>query len=64
MVLKCLCSAPLREHTEYLRRRTWLPLRLPTNSTREDRHFADLQRATPKPKAWEARKDAWILEDT
>ena len=30
----------------------------------EDRLFAALRRAIPKPKAREARKNAWILEDT
>ena len=64
MVLGCLCSSPLRERTDYLRRRMRLPLRPTTTLTREDGLFAALRRATPKQKAREARKNAWILADT
>ena len=64
LVLGCLRSAPLREHSEYLRRRKRLPLRPPTAPTREDGIFSELQRAVLKPKAWDARKYAWILEAT
>ena len=64
MVLVCLLITPLMEHTEYLGRRTWLPLRPPTTPTREDRLFAALRSATPKPKVQEARKNTWILADT
>ena len=55
MVLGCLRSNPLREHTKYLGRRMRLPLCPLTNSTREDRIFAALQMAIPKPKARECR---------
>ena len=34
LVLGCLQSAPLREHSKYLRRRKRLPLRPPTTPTR------------------------------
>ena len=63
LVLGCLLSAPLREHTEYLGSRKCLPLWSPTTPTREDGLFADLQRSIPKPKAREASKSAWILSD-
>ena len=64
MVLGCLCSAPKREHTKYLMGRKRLPLRPPSNPTREDGIFAALRRAVPKPHARERRKNGWILEDT
>ena len=62
MILGCLCSSTLREHTKYLRRRTWLPLRSLTTPMREGGIFAVLWRAIPKPKACKSRKNAWILE--
>ena len=63
LVLGCIRSAPLREHTKYLGRRTRLPLQPPTIPTREYGLFAALRRATTKPKAREARKNVWILAD-
>ena len=64
MVLGFLPITPLREHTEYLGRRTWLPLRPPTTLTREDRLFVALWKAIPKSKSREARKNVWIPVDT
>ena len=61
MVLECLHSYPLREHTEYLGRRMQPPLRPPTTPAREEGLFAALRRSIPKPKAREDRKNAWIL---
>ena len=63
MVVGCLRISPIREHTEYLRRRTRLPLQPPITSTRENRLLSALRRAIPKPKAQEARNNTWILED-
>ena len=40
------------------------PLQPPTETTREDGIFADLQRAVPKPQARECRKNEWISEET
>ena len=60
MVLGFLHSASLREHTRYLGVCKRLPLLPPTAPTREDRIFAALWRAALKPRAWEARKNAWI----
>ena len=57
-------SASLREHSRYLGGRKRLPLRPPTNPTREDGIFAALRKDVPKPKAWDARKNAWISEAT
>ena len=37
MVIGCLHRAPLREHTEYLRRCMQIPIRPLTNPTKEDR---------------------------
>ena len=56
LVLLCLHSAPLREHTNYLRRRKQTPLRTLTTLKREDGPFAALQRVILKPKSQEARK--------
>ena len=64
MVLGYLRSAPLGKHTEYLGRRTRLPLQPPINPTREDGLIVELWRAIPKPKVREARKNAWISEAT
>ena len=59
---ECLHSTPQREHSEYLRRSKWIPLRTVTTPTREDGLFASLQRAVLKPKAIEARKKLWTSE--
>ena len=64
LVLGYLCSSTLREKSEYVGRRKKIPLRPPTTPMRKDGFFADLQRAVPKPKAWDARKNAWISEAT
>ena len=64
LYLGFLHIAPLREHTEYLRWRTQIPLRPPDTPTREDGIFADLRRAIPKPKSQEANKNAWISAET
>ena len=60
MVPGCLSGAPLREKSEYLGRRKRPPLRPPTTLPREDGLFVYLMRASPKPKAREAQKNAWI----
>ena len=41
-----------------------IPLRPPTTLKREDGLFTALRRSIPKPKAQEARKNAWISVDT
>ena len=64
MVLGCLHSAHLREHTDYLGWSMWIPIRPPATPMREDGLFATLLKAIPKPKAREARNNAWILEAT
>ena len=64
LVLGCLCSAPLREHSEYLGRRKRLPLRPPATPTRYHKLFVNLWRSVLKPKYRDARKKAWILETT
>ena len=64
MVLGFLHSAPLMEHARYLGGRKQLPLLPPTALTREDGIFAALSRAVLKPLARDARKNAWISEDT
>ena len=65
MVLGCLHSAPLKEHTRYLGgAKAPPPLRPPTAPARGDGIFAALRRAAPKLLAREARKNAWILAAT
>ena len=55
---------PEREHTNYLMGRKRLPLQPPSDPMWEDRIFAALRRAVPKPHARERRKNGWISEDT
>ena len=64
MILGCLHSTTLREHTKYLSTRMQLPLLTPTTRTKEDGLFASLRRSIPKTKAQEAWNNAWILVDT
>ena len=64
MVLGCLHSAPKRERDKYLTGRKQLPLRSPAKPMREDRIFAAIWRAVPKPHARERRKTGWISEGT
>ena len=58
MVLGCLRSAPLRDHSRYLRGCKRLPLRPPNAPTREDRIFAALRSAIPKPQARDVSKNS------
>ena len=60
MVLGCLPSASLTENKQYLGGRKKLPLKPPTEPTREDGVFAALRRAVPKARAREARQNEWI----
>ena len=64
LILGCLCSTTLREYVQYLRQCMHPPLQTLDTSTRKEQLFADFHQAIPKTKAWEARKNAWILEDT
>ena len=62
MVLGCLHSASLSEQMWYLGGQKKLPLRPPTEPTREDEVFAALQGAVLKPLAREAKKNEWIID--
>ena len=64
LVLGCMCSAPLKEHIQYLKRRKKLPLRPPTEPTREDKIFLALRRAVLKPRSREARRKELISAAT
>ena len=44
-------------------RKRW-PVRPPKEPSRTDTLFAALRRAIPKPKPWEARRNAWISAET
>ena len=59
MVVGCLRSAPEQEHARYIMGRIKMPLRSPTEPTREDGIFAALRRAVPKPHARDRHKNAW-----
>ena len=41
-----------------------MPLKPPTEPTREDELFGDIQRAVPKPHGQEKHRNAWISEET
>ena len=64
LVLGCLHRASLKEHMRYLEGRKKIPLRPPTEPTREDKIFAALWKAIPKPRAGEAQRNEWILAAT
>ena len=64
MVLGCLPSSSLTEHNRYLGERKRWPLRPPMKPTREDEAFAALRRAVPKAQPQEARRNAWMMEET
>ena len=64
MVLGCLRSSPLREHSKYLGGRKRPPLQPLTTPTWEDGIFKALRRYVSKPQAQYARKNAWISEAT
>ena len=55
MVVGCLRSAPAREYAKYLTGKKKLLLQPQTQPMREDRIFAALRRAVPKPHARERR---------
>ena len=50
MILGCIRTATLREHTKYLGRRTRLTLQPPTTPPMEDKHFVTLCWVIPKPR--------------
>ena len=58
LVLVCLCSAPLKEHSEYLRRRKRPPLQPLTTLKREESILEALRREATNPKARDAKKNA------
>ena len=64
MVLGCLPSASLTEHKRYLGGRKKLPLKPPTEPTREDEVFAALRRAVLKARLREAWRNEWISTET
>ena len=64
IVLGCVHSASLMEHSRYLQGSKRLLLCPLTEPTREDRIFAALWRAVPKPRAQEAWKNSWISATT
>ena len=63
MILGCLYSSTLREHTKYLGQRMRIHLRPLTTLTREGGIFASLWQATPTKNARDACNNAWISAD-
>ena len=49
MVVGCIISAPARDHARYIKGRREMPLRPPTEATREDGIFEALWRTVPNP---------------
>ena len=64
MVVGHLCSATARDHARYIKGRRKMPLKPPTEPTREDKLFGALRRAVPKPHKQDKHKNAWISEET
>ena len=64
MVVGCLLSALEREHACYIKGRRKMPLKPPTETTREDGIFEALRRAVPKLHEREKHKNAWISKET
>ena len=64
MVVGHLRSETAREHACYIQGRRKMPLKPPTEPTREDEIFGDLQRAVPKPLERRKHRNAWISEET
>ena len=63
LVLGCLHRASMKEHMWDLGGQKKLPLRPPTEPTREDKIFAALRKAVPKPQAREPRRNEWIVSN-
>ena len=64
IVVSHLRSTTARYHSRYIKGRRKMPLKPPTEPTREDKLFKALQRAVPKPHEREKHKNAWISEET
>ena len=64
IILGCLHTATLREHTQYLRRYNRFPLLPLGKPTREDNIFVDLCQPLPKIPVQKARCNAWISSTT
>ena len=64
MVVGHLRSVTAQDHARYINGRRKMPLKPPTEPTREDELFEALRRAVPKPHEREKYKNAWISEET
>ena len=63
MVVGHLRSDMAWEHARYIKGRQKIPLKPPTEPTREDELFGYLRRAVPKPHGREKHRNAWISEE-
>ena len=57
-------SATARDHARYIKGRRKMPLKPPSEPTKEDELFGDLRRAVPKPHERDKHKNAWISDKT
>ena len=64
MVVGHLRSATARDHARYIKGRRKMPLKPPTEPTREDELFGALRRAVPEPHERDKHKNTWISEET
>ena len=64
MVVGHLRSETAWEHARYIKGRRKIPLKPPTEPTREDELFGDLRRSVPKPHERENHRNAWISKET
>ena len=64
MVVGHLRSATAQYHAHYIKGRRRMPLKPPSEPTKEDELFGDLRRAVPKPHERDKHKNAWIYDET
>ena len=63
MVVVCLCSALAWDHARHIKGRREMPLKAPTEPTRDDWIFYALWRAVLKLHEWEKHRKSWIPEE-
>ena len=57
-------SRTAQDHARYIKVRRRMPLKPPSEPTREDELFGALRRAVPKPHEQEKHKNEWISDKT
>ena len=64
MVVGHLRSATAQDHACYIKGRRKMPLKPPSEPTREDEIFGALRRSVPKPHKRDRHRNAWISDET